>query len=570
MPKERFFKPLMAEVMLLCGLLFCVSCGQSISHKRLSDIESYIDSRPDSALVAIRQIDTTALRGRAAKAKYSLLHAMALDKNYIDTADTRIAQPAVDWYSRHGSPEERLKAYMYLGVEQYNQGQYNHAIVSFFKAAGFADRIEDQNLLGVLYSRTADTFTKTLDYSLASSYIDKSLECFRLCGRKDQEMREMLRQANNLAQMRRWEEADSCFLSLLSDPNIIRSIRSEVEIDYALNLLTSPISSDTLALSYLRRNKNSILSHKTSNNLKGAYAYALFANSYQEASDSVMIQIQATESGEDVYYKYWRHRILKKKGDYKQAYLQLWEAQQIADSLSVITLANSAANAQREFNEQVIQTDRLKTRTRLYFCLIIVLLSVALAILSWIGFRRKKHEKLEEIERMNTFIGTLESQLVSLADEMKKFESRISTLSREKTKAKFAYLSELLEILQDNQDELNEENLRNTYFAIKRKVCDLSSDANARNRFERLLNEESNNIVYRFRMDFPQLPEESIRLASLVFAGFDNATLSLLLGDTSTNTRTLKNRLMRKILSSNAQNKDEYLAYFPRKGQEKA
>ena len=570
MPKERFFKPLMAEVMLLCGLLFCVSCGQSISHKRLSDIESYIDSRPDSALVAIRQIDTTALRGRAAKAKYSLLHAMALDKNYIDTADTRIAQPAVDWYSRHGSPEERLKAYMYLGVEQYNQGQYNHAIVSFFKAAGFADRIEDQNLLGVLYSRTADTFTKTLDYSLASSYIDKSLECFRLCGRKDQEMREMLRQANNLAQMRRWEEADSCFLSLLSDPNIIRSIRSEVEIDYALNLLTSPISSDTLALSYLRRNKNSILSHKTSNNLKGAYAYALFANSYQEASDSVMIQIQATESGEDVYYKYWRHRILKKKGDYKQAYLQLWEAQQIADSLSVITLANSAANAQREFNEQVIQTDRLKTRTRLYFCLIIVLLSVALAILSWIGFRRKKHEKLEEIERMNTVIGTLESQLVSLADEMKKFESRISTLSREKTKAKFAYLSELLEILQDNQDELNEENLRNTYFAIKRKVCDLSSDANARNRFERLLNEESNNIVYRFRMDFPQLPEESIRLASLVFAGFDNATLSLLLGETSTNTRTLKNRLMRKILSSNAQNKDEYLAYFPRKGQEKA
>ena len=555
---------------MLCGLLFCVSCGQSISHKRLSDIESYIDSRPDSALVAIRQIDTTALRGRAAKAKYSLLHAMALDKNYIDTADTRIAQPAVDWYSRHGSPEERLKAYMYLGVEQYNQGQYNHAIVSFFKAAGFADRIEDQNLLGVLYSRTADTFTKTLDYSLASSYIDKSLECFRLCGRKDQEMREMLRQANNLAQMRRWEEADSCFLSLLSDPNIIRSIRSEVEIDYALNLLTSPISSDTLALSYLRRNKNSILSHKTSNNLKGAYAYALFANSYQEASDSVMIQIQATESGEDVYYKYWRHRILKKKGDYKQAYLQLWEAQQIADSLSVITLANSAANAQREFNEQVIQTDRLKTRTRLYFCLIIVLLSVALAILSWIGFRRKKHEKLEEIERMNTVIGTLESQLVSLADEMKKFESRISTLSREKTKAKFAYLSELLEILQDNQDELNEENLRNTYFAIKRKVCDLSSDANARNRFERLLNEESNNIVYRFRMDFPQLPEESIRLASLVFAGFDNATLSLLLGETSTNTRTLKNRLMRKILSSNAQNKDEYLAYFPRKGQEKA
>ena len=92
-------------IILLFGVLSCRDV-------RLSDIESYIDSRPDSALAAIRQIDTTALRGRAVKAKYSLLHAMALDKNYIDTADTRIVQPAIDWYSRHGSPEEKLTAYL--------------------------------------------------------------------------------------------------------------------------------------------------------------------------------------------------------------------------------------------------------------------------------------------------------------------------------------------------------------------------------------------------------------------------------------------------------------------------
>ena len=94
----------MLFIILLFGVLSCRDV-------RLSDIESYIDDRPDSALAAIRAIDTTALRGRAVKAKYSLLHAMALDKNYIDTSDTRIVQPAVDWYSRHGSPEEKLKAY---------------------------------------------------------------------------------------------------------------------------------------------------------------------------------------------------------------------------------------------------------------------------------------------------------------------------------------------------------------------------------------------------------------------------------------------------------------------------
>ncbi len=96
-----------------------LSCGGGKIMRDLLDIQSYINDRPDSALVAIRQIDTTALRTKAIKAKYALLLAMSLDKNYIDTADTRIIQPAVDYYERHGSFEERLKAYMYLGTEQH-------------------------------------------------------------------------------------------------------------------------------------------------------------------------------------------------------------------------------------------------------------------------------------------------------------------------------------------------------------------------------------------------------------------------------------------------------------------
>ena len=66
-------------------LLILTSCGERRVMKDLSDIEFYIDARPDSALIALRQIDTTILGAKATKAKFALLHAMALDKNYIDT-----------------------------------------------------------------------------------------------------------------------------------------------------------------------------------------------------------------------------------------------------------------------------------------------------------------------------------------------------------------------------------------------------------------------------------------------------------------------------------------------------
>ena len=169
----RIFRNVSAFLVSLSVAILCCYCAPGPLKRQLSDIESFIDSRPDSALAAIRQIDVAALRGGATKAKYALLHAAALDKNYIDTADTRIVQPAVDWYDRHGSPEEKLKANMYLGVEQYNAGQFNQAIVSFSKAAKFAESVEDQNLLGILYSRMADTFTRTREHSQASRYIKR-------------------------------------------------------------------------------------------------------------------------------------------------------------------------------------------------------------------------------------------------------------------------------------------------------------------------------------------------------------------------------------------------------------
>lgn len=77
---------------------------------RLEEIESLMPSRPDSALTAIRAIDTTRLRGASQKARYSLLLSMALAKNDIDTSDVSISAPAVEFYSRHGSRHDRTPA----------------------------------------------------------------------------------------------------------------------------------------------------------------------------------------------------------------------------------------------------------------------------------------------------------------------------------------------------------------------------------------------------------------------------------------------------------------------------
>lgn len=97
----------------------------------LQEVETFLQDRPDSALAALRALDTTKLNTRALRAHYALLYAMALDKNWIDTTDTGVIMPAVSYYSRHKSLDRRAKAYYYLGRIQQNAKQFDEAGVFF-------------------------------------------------------------------------------------------------------------------------------------------------------------------------------------------------------------------------------------------------------------------------------------------------------------------------------------------------------------------------------------------------------------------------------------------------------
>lgn len=559
-----FFRRVSLRFLAIASSALLWSCSSRDLTRNLSDIESYIDERPDIALAAIRQIDTLTLRGRANTAKYSLLHAMALDKNYIDTADIRIVQPAVGWYDRHGTPEERLKAYMYLGVEQYNGGRYDNSIVSLSIAEKTVLQVSDDNLLGILYSRIADTYTKTRDYSLAASYIDKSIDCFKSCGRRDQERLEILRKAANLYQRGKHYDACDCYLELLSDPEIEDNVRIRVQLRYALTLMSKPVTEDSLALVYFTEAIRSGAILESADQC-GAYACALYSAGKRDESESLMNNLLESRGPEDIYYTYWTHRISIKHGDYERAYRFLWEAKRQSDSLALLSQMQSAADAHQKYIEQNQRLTLLEAqankRIRILYSILVLFLIMLLGTL----YRKRQLERNAEIERINSTVATLHNQILSLQEEKKDYEIKIGDLSREKVKAKFAYLSELFAILQNNKDELDDNDRRNVYYAIKERVSSLNSDEAARNHFERMVNKESNDIMIRFRKDFPQLPDETIRLASFVFAGFDNITLEMALDETATNVRTLKNRLMKKIMASSAEFKEEYLAYFPRK-----
>ena len=89
---RRFLIPL-----LLLFSLF--GCTQRDITRTFDEVENFIMERPDSALAILDTMDRSRLQTDRTRARHALLHAMALDKNFIDVCEDSIAQVAVDYYS---------------------------------------------------------------------------------------------------------------------------------------------------------------------------------------------------------------------------------------------------------------------------------------------------------------------------------------------------------------------------------------------------------------------------------------------------------------------------------------
>ena len=548
---------------LLVFALFYCSCNSTQS-RRLSDIESYIDSRPDSALAAIRQIDTAALRGRAVKAKYSLLHAIALDKNYIDTADTRIVQPAVEWYDRHGSPEERLKAYYYLGRELYNGCDYYNAFVAFSTALEGSSEACDAKIVGMAYTGLADSSIKTQDYDISKEYLNKALLCFEKSGNHDFTNLVKIRLAQVCFNQGKIDEAEHYYKDLLSDKLKSPTINPFVEGEYAVFLCNFKPGKEDEALQLF----NDVISSSgklSDANQYGAYSYALLSKGYVEESDSIIKLTKNLDFDNGRYYKYWSHRLLISTGRFREAYNMLYEAKQVSDSISASAMAFSSSLAQQAYLENKNLSREIKEQHLCFIFSLSVLLLLLISTIVYLLYLRERKIRADERNQLMMIKETLEKQVHSLEGKLQQEGNELAELRVKNNKARLSYISELYEIVHAAGNDDNPLALNRLYRIIQKKIRFLNDDSESRLTFENTLNRVSNGIMDEFRKDYPNMTEQDYRLASLVFAGFDNAMLSLLMGLSPSHTRTRKTRLLNKIRKGAGRQKDYYERYFGNK-----
>ena len=539
----------------VCGLAFSSCVNRDVS-KRLSDIESYISDCPDSALMTLRNIDTTKLYGAKQKAHYSLLMSMALAKNDIDTADLSVSTPAAKYYSRHGSKYDKMRTAFYRGQQQYNGNQYDDAAISYLRALDYAKRLKDLEFQGLSYGSIAEVYSATYNYYEALSYLDQAENCFRSNGDSNRLNITICKKARQFGNMHLFNETDSLYESLIAAPDISEQLRRTALSCYAHSLAARQ-EHDYKKAGELYRELIAQGKGLDSWSDWGAYACCLEAAGDTKNADSIIRQLDRFG---DENLNFWRARILEERGQYK-------EALACRDAI-LSTASQSAAIGLRDYYH--IQAESVAKESRIQKLLILLGLITFLLVglIAWFLYNRQHRKDLEERERL---LGTAEAARRDLSESILQQRGITNSLSSLKAeymriyRTQFSQLAELYELVRAAEIRAEKKSSRPeeaVYSKIKGILKDINSDEDGQMRFEAQINSKMGDAMAHFREDFPKMNFEDYKFISCVFAGFDGITLAQIFGSTPASLRMKKSRFKKKIEDSACLRKDEYLCLF--------
>ncbi len=532
------------------ALACIIGCAPESVRHTLSDIETFIQERPDSALTILDTMDRASLTTARSRAHHALLHAMALDKNFIDVSDDSIAQVAVDYYSKHGPQKYHARSLYYLGLAYYYQEDYNKAIVEFTKAEEIAEGC-DSLYLGMLMVKKADTYSKTYNDIETLRILQEAYDIYKAISEDYYVKVTSLKLANAYYNINDFEESERLLNLLLRDSSNVNIISSALTT-YAFLKVNMDVPDLEGAVSIYSDLMTKYDLSYMSYNEYGAWAYSLNALGRKEEAQELMDQLIMEEpSGTS---SYWQYMIAKSNMDRESALAHLEDyikhnEREVSDALK-----QSLALSQRDYYQSQSELSESEAHNARLTSLIIILIAVFSVALVFILIKSYVKRQEEQKEKYLLYISEISRQLEEAKrEDYPTLKKKYLSLYR----SKFETIGALYEQYIHSKDLVNGES--SVYRKVAAIVDDFTLDYHNSEKFEAMLDEDLDNIMTNLRKEMPALKKMDIAIFSLFAIGFDVTTISHLL-NTSMNTIYIrKSRIRHLIDETDPPHKEQFL-----------
>lgn len=155
-------------IALCFGALVLASCTSWRDARAvLSDVETYVQNSPDSALLALESIPRPLHRLPFIRGPYALLYTRAQERAGILVTEDTLIRNAVTYYRLFGSSSHRFQARYYLGRVYQNAGNRGAAMDAYVKAESILPAKVEPYLLYNLHADKCNIYAETFDFDRA-------------------------------------------------------------------------------------------------------------------------------------------------------------------------------------------------------------------------------------------------------------------------------------------------------------------------------------------------------------------------------------------------------------------
>ena len=435
------------------------------------------------------------------------------------------------------------------GERQMAEGRCDEAVLTMTQAAEAAASLNDDDFCGRVLLALSDAYAGTFFYGEALSAADSASRIFASLDDSVLAGAARYRMARARAGLDEYAAADSLYEDLLADRVVPKADLPRMIADAAL-LKIRDLGDPAKAVSLFDEALAESDVLETPDHW-GAYAYALACTGDKERADAVFGDMAASGWSDSPAYQVWKSRTLALGGDYGTAFDLLEQASRRQRGSLLRVLRQSAVRAQRDY--YALENERMKARDRamgIIGCLVLLILILLLAAAVLLFRRRDRKTRFERAELLD-WASSMENQRNELSLSQARLRSDYAKLYQ----SYFQKVGRISEIVQNSPDRE-----RGVYFQLSQLIKDIRLDKRGQRQFEAMINRDLDDVMARFREDFPSYQEDTFRFMSYVFAGFDAATIRLLMDMASdAAVHTKKSGIKKAILASDSPHRDQYL-----------
>ncbi|MBQ9399493.1 MAG: hypothetical protein IJU27_02485 [Bacteroidales bacterium] len=509
------------------------ACNSYDQEEKLDWVESHVYDMPENALDTLGAVNYSEIRGKKMKARYSLLMVIALDQCGRSIMRPELFSDAEVWYSKHGSPDERMKMNYYRSLVLKEQGFIRESAVALSEAERWAEKSSDSYSVVMLYLSLANEYNTASNSREVGKYMQKAIDALENAGL-----------TTSFLERRRSKD----------DPMIMPLFLS----NYAKSKLLRQDKDPRMAIGLLERKRDDYDSPFSAEEW-AEYAYCRYLLGDIAGADAIVDSLAKEDQATIGPAYIWMASISQQQSKIGEAYEYILKSYAYNNTEVEAIINDSITAALQEHLRQKEYEMNRRERILLFLSVLFVFTFIALIVF----FRYRKLRVERDVSRLKAIVDSLEGEVTRLHvyqnfARKKKGESHIEEERKRYLESCIRHIHDMGDMnyslwkgkLQNSSDKRVLEEIVNTFDYV------YDSDGNG----EALiawLDRELDGSVSKIINAIPLTNPAQARLLCFFILGLDTKMISDITEMSLNNIYTTKSRILKQINSLDSSIREE-------------